>query len=187
MINKLLFWYTRGLPCRLIKLESGPYLERYLVGVLFGVMFYLHRFVSSDSERHVHNHPWKHGGSLILTGGYIEEYVTDICPHAGDSGCITEFKKRQLFNSVNGSKFHRIHNAKHHTWTLFFHGKRQRVKKHHDGTYYRVLKSWGFLEQAGTDDDGPTHTVFTPYKSRSGNPDDWSGVPPGRDAGRQPL
>lgn len=92
MMSKLLFKLTARLPCRLIQLDSGPYLERYYLGTLLGVTFYLHRFVSSDTERHLHNHPWGWGRALVLAGGYVEESVHDICPHANDSGCIMQRK-----------------------------------------------------------------------------------------------
>ena len=46
MIHKLLFKLTAGLRCKLIDREGAPYLERYYLGRLFGVTFYLHRFVS---------------------------------------------------------------------------------------------------------------------------------------------
>ena len=108
MISKLLYKLTANLPCRLIALDSGPYLERYYVGQLFGVTFYLHRFVSGDSERHLHNHPWRWGRALVLSGGYTEECVTDLCPAAGDSGCLIEERRIRWWNKVNGNHFHRI-------------------------------------------------------------------------------
>jgi hypothetical protein len=95
MINRALFNLTSRLPCRLIKPDDRPYLERYYVGQLFGVTFYLHRFVSADSERHVHNHPWTRGGSVILAGSYTEEIATDLCPHAGPAGSVLEPHKRR--------------------------------------------------------------------------------------------
>jgi len=178
MINRLLFWRTALLRCRLIDLSGKPYLERYFVGQLFGVTFYLHRFVSSDTERHVHNHPWRHGASIILAGSYIEEKVVDLCPPAGPSGAILERTYRRWFNRVNCNTFHRISNAPAGTWTLFFHGPRMRTET----TGHQ--KGWGFLESAHLV-TGEHVTVFTPYKSRGSHW--WLKAKLGKDIGRVPL
>lgn len=151
MLNKLLFKLTSRLPCRIIELDSGPYLERYYLGCFLGITFYLHRFVSSDSERHVHNHPWNWGASCILIGSYIEERCLDICPAVPGSGCLTQKVRRRWFNRVDGNTFHRIHDAKPGTWTLFFHGPRAMVGDWPDDMKKlglpRMPKGWGFLER----------------------------------------
>ncbi|WP_445364915.1 hypothetical protein ACJJJB_00140 (plasmid) [Microbulbifer sp. ANSA001] len=179
MLVRLLFWLSARLPCRLIPLESGPYLERYYLGQLFGMTFYLHRFVSSDSEKHLHNHPWEWGGSLILNGGYMEERAVDMCPVASSSGCLTEFKYRRWFNRVNANTFHRIHKAEPETWTLFVEGTRVMVGQ--------KRKGWGFFQQLrgfGEGEEGLI-TVFTPYPRSFGNW--WEGARRGGQAGRVPL
>ncbi|WKT59126.1 hypothetical protein Q2E61_09315 [Microbulbifer thermotolerans] len=176
VLNRLLFWLSGRLPCRQINLPSGPYLERYYLGRLFGVTFYLHRFVSSDSERHLHNHPWEWGGSVILTGSYIEERAVDLCPTAGPAGCATEMVRRRWFNRVDGNTIHRIHDAEPGTWTLFFHGPRAEVCGH--------PKGWGFLRQIG-DLDAGTVTMFVPYPHRHGNW--WETARAGNEIGRVPL
>ena len=135
MINNLLFKLAGNLPCRIIELDSGPYLERYYVGNVLGVTFYLHRFVSSDSEEHIHNHPWEWGRSVILTGSYIEE---TICDFSAD-GLITDKKRRRWLNRVDGNTFHRIHEAAPGTWSLFFHSPRAKIGG--------KSKGWGFLEK----------------------------------------
>lgn len=171
MLNRLLYALTADLPCRLIPLDSGPYLERYYVGQLFGVIFYLHRIVSSDSERHLHNHPWGWGRSLILNGGYIEEIVTDLTA----SGPLTERRRIRWWNKVDGAHFHRIHKAEPDTWSLFFHGPRARILR--GGA--SEPKGWGFLDFK----DGVT--AFRPFPSNSTAW--WEKAPRGRDAGREPL
>jgi len=184
MINRLLYHLTAALPCRLIpRNESEPYLERYYVGQLFGATFYLHRFVSNDEEPHLHNHPWGWGRALVLTGGYDEEVVTDLCPHAtpaGGSGCITERRRITWWNKVNGNHFHRIANAAPGTWTLFFHGPRTQVKMGEE----TKPKGWGFLENFyGV---GLHHvTVYRPFPVTSGAW--WLTAPKGRESGREPL
>lgn len=176
MIKKLLYRLTANLPCRLIELDSGPYLERYYVGQLFGVTFYLHRFVSPDSERHLHNHPWDWGRSLVLSGSYVEERAVDLCPHASASGCITQRRRIRWWNKVNGNDFHQIHDADPNTWTLFFHGKRTRIKC----GMASIAKGWGFLETV----DRET-TIFRPF--RSANSEWWLFAPLGSEAGRLPY
>lgn len=179
-MNKILFKLSAGLPCRLIALDSGPYLERYYLGQLWGATFYLHRFVSSDSERHLHNHPWAWGRALVLSGGYTEEYVTDLCPEAGESGCVTETTRVRWWNRVNGSHFHRISDAAPGTWTLFVHGERARVRK----GACSVLKGWGFLDSVyALGFHGVT--MFRPFNSNA--TEWWKNAPKGRDAGREAL
>lgn len=182
MINRLLYKLTAGLPARLIKLDGVPYIERYYLGTLLGVTFYLHRFVSSDSERHLHNHPWTNGAALILAGGYVEERVIDLCPFT-DSGCITESKYKRWWNRVDCNTFHRISDAKRGTWTLFMHGQRVRLG---DGR----LKGWGFLGSAAPWSHGKPNpvTVFTPYAGGEDKPEYarwWLDAPKGRDVGRE--
>ena len=184
MINRLLYQLTARLPCRLIpRAENEPYLERYYVGQLLGVTFYLHRFVSSDEEPHLHNHPWNWGRALVLAGSYDEEYVTDLCPHAtpsGGSGCLTETHRVRWWNKVNGNHFHRIANAQPGTWTLFFHGPRSQVRL---GQCSKP-KGWGFLENfygVGIHNV----TVFRPFPVTSGAW--WLTAPKGREAGRETL
>ena len=174
MINKLLYNLTARLPCRLISLDSGPYLERYYVGKVLGVTFYLHRFVSSDSERHMHNHPWTWGRALVLAGHYVEESCVDIA----ERGCITQHRVKRWSNRVDGNHFHRIHDAAPGTWTLFAHGERARVHR------YDCDKGWGFLDPRHVPGLGAT-TVFVPWMSAP--TDWWEEAAKGDEIGRQPL
>lgn len=176
MIHKILYWVSARLPCRLIELDSGPYLERYYLGSLFGTTFYLHRFVSSDSERHLHNHPWGWGRALVLAGGYEEERVVDLT-NVCENGCLTQITQVNWWNVINGNTFHRITNARLNTWTLFAHGPRVRVRK----GCCSVLKGWGFLEHkylVGYHDS----VYFVPWQGTSSKW--WLTAPLGRDAGR---
>ena len=177
MIHKILYSLTANLPCRLIDLPTGPYLERYYLGRVCGVTFYLHRFVSSDSERHLHNHPWTWGRSLILSGGYVEERATDICPHASASGCVTHQRRIRWWNRVNAATFHQIHAAKPNTWSLFFHGPRATVMR--NGR--RAYKGWGFIQRQDLP-DGEKVTAFFPFPSSTSKW--WLTAPDGRSAGR---
>ena len=187
MMNKFLFWLSSFLPCRLIKLDSGPYLERYYVGQLFGVTFYLHRFVSSDSERHMHNHPWGWGRALVLCGRYVETSVIDICPHANVSGALLTRRYIRWWNRVDGNHFHQISDAAPGTWTLFFHGPRLDAEGNPVTSKQGAtkLKGWGFLERERYTADGYV-TVFVPYDSAS-NLRWWHKAPLGRDIDRVPY
>lgn len=188
MINYLLFMWTANLPCRLIYVADKPYLERYYLGMVLGWTFYLHRFVSADAERTVHNHPWWHSFSIILSGWYLEDVVTDLCPQL-DDGVVLHRRRIAWFNFIRGSTFHRIAELRPGTWTLFFHGARAVVgeeQKWVRGVKVRepVLKGWGFLEveQRSTS----RVTTFKPFPP-SYKLDWWTDAALGRDATREPL
>ena len=129
MIEKLLVRITDRLPCRMIDGHGGePYLERYYLCGILGWHAYLHRFVASDPDRGLHDHPWRHAISLVLTGGYRERRL-------GPAGVEHERSLRPFrFNWVRGDDFHRVLlDQGSSAWTLFLHGPR--------------AKGWGFLRQ----------------------------------------
>jgi len=56
--------------------ETIPYLERYYAGTLRdGADLWFHRFLTNDSERHLHSHPFNFR-TIMLCGGYTEEFLT---------------------------------------------------------------------------------------------------------------
>ena len=171
MLNRLLYRLTANLPCRLIPLPSGPYLERYYVGQVFGWTLYLHRFVRADSERHLHNHPWWHGFAVVLTGWYVESRAVDFMHRLQPFQMITEEHTVRWYNRVDGNTLHRITDVKPGTWTLFCHGQRARVRMGSAS----VPKGWGFIERG-------EFKPATPSQS-----DWWLTAPKGRDAGRESL
>lgn len=165
MMAKFLYWITGYLPFREISDGDTTYLERYYIATLFGWRFYLHRFVGSDPDRGLHDHPWSKAYSLILSGWYYE---------------VTRSGERMVrwFNSLTGDTFHRVVLPRdrsivyeygkpwqQHCWTLFFH-------KAGD------VKPWGFwreheqrLVDIGFDKGGAT---FQPYTyQREGSQKDW--------------
>lgn len=168
MIARILYKLTKKRPCRLIYLDGEkPYLERYFVGRFFGLTFYLHRFVSGDSDRHVHDHPWTIARSWILCGGYTERRLIGLCP---EKGMITEDRKLRLgnVNTIKGFDFHQVMDPRPGTWTLFWHSRR--------------VKFWGFMEELGN------HSVI--YHQPLGIYDSgewWNDCPIGDDSGREPL
>jgi hypothetical protein len=115
--------------------DGAPYLERYYIlhngdySWLPGI--YLHKFVSSDEDPELHNHPWGTSLSLILSGGYTEEQRFKLAP----STYQVEYNKfgPGFFNLVRRDDFHRIELDENPTWTLFFSGDRQ--------------QDWGFWSQ----------------------------------------
>lgn len=172
MIHRILYRLTAHRPARLIKLDGAPYLERYYLGSLFGVTFYLHRFVAADGERHAHNHPWTWGRSLVLCGWYDEEAVIDLTP-ATLTGYVSEIRRVNWWNHINGNHFHRIAAAAPNTWTLFFHGPRAVLPG-------GALKGWGFIET------GPPSDVVA-FRQDPGKPYAWwYSAPLGYQSGREP-
>lgn len=144
MIKAILFWLSGFLPLRVINDGNRPYLERYYLCTVLGWRFYLHRFVGSDPDRGLHDHPWSKAYSLILSGWYWEETRCGM-------------RKVRWFNSLTGDSFHRVVLPCASTpdrdwflravcpdrirdvpcWTLFFH----RVGD---------AKDWGFLRESAT-------------------------------------
>jgi hypothetical protein len=143
MIESLLLRLTDRLPCRIIDGEHGePYLERYYLGGLdwiglTGWHAYIHHFVDSDPDRGLHDHPWRHAVSLVLTGGYDELRFADGSSSAEpmDTAGQQPILRRRIrpwrINRLRGNDYHRILlRDGRPAWTLFLHGPR--------------VKGWGF-------------------------------------------
>lgn len=68
-------WFHRlvsGKPHQIIGSGSNPYMHRwYLVPTNPWVKVYVHKFLRSDDDRALHDHPWSFV-SVILRGGYVE-------------------------------------------------------------------------------------------------------------------
>lgn len=127
MIRRFLFWLTGRLPARAIDGDDGePYLERYFLFDFLGVKAYIHRFVASDPDRGLHDHPWGRSLSLVLVGGYRE------VRRRGTQAARCRSLEPWRLNYIRGSDFHRIVlDPGEEAWTLFLHGAR--------------TKGWGFL------------------------------------------
>ncbi len=139
LLESLLRRIADQLPCRIIDGEAGePYLERYYVAGAFGWHAYLHRFVDSDPDRGLHDHPWDRALSLVLTGGYDELRFARL-PQANPGVAMlgeAPIRSRQLrpwrLNLLRGTDYHRVVlRGGRPAWTLFVHGPR--------------VKGWGFL------------------------------------------
>jgi hypothetical protein len=114
--------------------DGQPYLERYYLATLFGVRLYRHRFVASDPDRGLHDHPWAWSGAWVLSGGYTE------LRERGTKDGTTVVVERQLWagaiNRLDAQTRHRIVLQEgRQAWSLFAHGRR--------------VKGWGFLSKDG--------------------------------------
>jgi hypothetical protein len=132
---------ARNRPCRVLKAEGRPYLERYYLSEIFGVRAYLHRFVDGDYSEALHHHPWSWSGSLILSGSYKEERIDSPVLHNGFvAESVLSFTTRTLttgsLNAISAKTLHRIVDPAPGTWTLFIHVSRKTQK-------------WGQLVPAG--------------------------------------
>lgn len=101
--------------------HDNPYLLRWFViprNPVFNV--YLHRFLRSDDDRALHDHPWANC-SFLLEGSYTE--------HTIDAGGINRMRLRQAgewYFRPSGKMAHRIELTDGPCWTLFITGPRYR-------------------------------------------------------------
>ncbi len=147
MIRRLLLAYSNTRPVKVISDGGRRYLERYFVCSVFGVRVYLHRFVDSDPDRGLHDHPWRWAASLVLAGWYWEQTRQSGGP-----------RRVRWFNLLTGDTFHRVllPVKLDEVWTLFI-------------VPARDVKEWGFLR-----DKGQMGQVFTPYDyGVAGKPARW--------------
>lgn len=114
--------------------DGSVYLWKFLLAEHDGERLYLHRFMRSDEDRELHNHPWP-GRSLILVGGYLEERreADRVVEHVYAPGDI---------NALEANTFHRVDLLERDCWTLFWTGPKE--------------QSWGFWDR----DIG----TFTPWR-----------------------
>lgn len=183
-MNTLLYWLTNRLPCRIISDDGTPYLERYYICTLFGVRFYLHRFVGSDPARGLHDHPWAWARSIVLSGWYFEERRDG------------KLHKVRWFNKLTGDTFHRVILPKHDVWvtthyehgnvtsssqwvrcdqpcwTLFFHAA-------------EYSKPWGFLKMRDSTGMGYWKPWNWPSNGMGSSKPWWLKAPKGRDEPRR--
>ncbi len=129
MLRTVLSTLVRVLPKPRVITEADhtPYLSRwYLLGgdrddpALSWLPFnvFLHKFHQSDADDELHSHPWTWGLSLILVGGYSEEYRTS----------ENQVRRRTLkpgsLNYLKATTFHRVDLLDEDAWTLFIAGPR---------------------------------------------------------------
>jgi hypothetical protein len=170
-LSDVLYRFTSHLRCRIINGNKGePYLERYhLFRFPGGGGVYIHRFIDSDPDRGLHDHPWNAAISLVLSGSYKELRLGE---ENNKKKVVDRVVKAWHLNRINGDDFHRIvMNSNKPVWTLFAHT--------------RKIKDWGFLrvsEQGETD--------YTPHSQVINEPSHdlwWKSAPRGKNVERYPL
>lgn len=144
-MRQLLMRLTADLPCKVIKEGDVVFLERCYIGTLFGVTFYTHRFLASDPDRGLHDHPWRWALSLLLCGWYLEErrgYASPVLRRLDAKMAAMGLRQegvhtRQVHwvNWLRGDDFHRVvlPYGVREVWTLFMHRSGPNAKP------------WGFL------------------------------------------
>lgn len=160
LMNKILFFISGFMKCKLIKGDEGqPYLERYMVarwGKDGEKTLFLHRFLDSDPDRGIHDHPWN-SRSFIVAGGYNEKRL--IKQHGVEKVIIRDILPLS-FNTIRKDDFHQIIlKEKTPAWTLFYHGKR--------------VKHWGFQHYNVNHDESIEKTEFVPYQDRTNPNERW--------------
>jgi hypothetical protein len=102
--------------------DIGDYMHRWILTMPWGTLR-LHKILRSDSDRHLHDHPWDFT-SLILRGSYVELTPTGTTTYS--PGDINRKKAEDIHRLVltNGS-----------VWTFVVSGPKRR--------------SWGFHTEAG--------------------------------------
>lgn len=131
------------------------YLRRHFLRKGRWASYFLHWFATADQDEWVHDHPWRFGIAIVLTGWYIEERAKWFDPRLG---AVLKRRKIRWFNFLTARTLHRVAEAKPGTWTLFIHFGR--------------IKEWGFFEgqtlpqrKGDTDELQPTDCVvyYQPY------------------------
>lgn len=112
----------RGLPQRDITGPDGSlYMRQYLLSNSRrkdSWRLRIHHFVRGDEDRELHNHPW-YGLSLILSGGYREEYRAPNEDTLQLDVVRTRDVKPWRFNFITPRTFHRVDLLERDAWTLF--------------------------------------------------------------------
>lgn len=129
--DKLMAIATKRPPDFIVGGKDNPYLLRWFViprNPVFNI--YLHRFLRSDEDRALHDHPWA-SVSWILQGAYTEHEVLYGGVKTRDWLIEGDIKFR-----ASGKFAHRVELTDGECWTLFVTGPRYR--------------NWGFhCEKAG--------------------------------------
>lgn len=172
MLGKPLYKLTANRPCRLIGSNGKRYMERYYLGNVLGLTFYLHRFVSSDGDRALHDHPWRFSMGICLTGGYLERRLRWFNPKNGFD-CAEKKVRPGRFNLIRATTFHQILSTQPETWTLFFHSPK--------------FKGWGFMHRIEEIDSQGVTRIVPHYEADSdGNSHKkwWLDAPTGKKSDR---
>lgn len=119
-----------NLRCTVIFEEGTPYLARFYLGhktPAADLSVYLHYFFSSDDPDFLHNHPWRESHSVILTGGYREEYfIENDGTQSPPRGSVVQeaVHRPKDWVRITQDRFHRVELLEDRCWTLFISGAR---------------------------------------------------------------
>ena len=111
-----LIYLTKDMPMKQIDVGGKPYLQRYFVGEDASGQTWLHRFLTADSERYLHSHPWT-GTSMILCGNYTEQLRPVGAPDSGEWDRLRYLSSGDT-NQITPQTVHRIVSVRPDTWTL---------------------------------------------------------------------
>lgn len=153
---------TADMPMKLIQIDGKPYLERYFAGRYIGFDIWLHRFLSADGDRHLHNHPFR-SESAVLCGLYREDGGSGEVWREG--GKLGQWGEKIIQGNniawlkadtsiIDAHHWHRIVEVDPNTWTA--------LRVYHKGR----IPYWFFIDDEGNNQPMPS----------SGN-DWWHGLP----------
>lgn len=167
MLNTLLYKLGSHLPARAIFINNQPYMERYFLFRAFGYTAYLHRFLSCDGDRWVHDHPWKTSYGIPLRGSYTQDKASiNKAIKRGETrrairSSMQKISRLQI-NKIKSSDWHRIVRVEPGTWTLFIHSTPR-------------IQHWGFIKRNQED-----AFYYAPHESET-DPDWHLEAPRGKD------
>ncbi|MBW0450862.1 hypothetical protein [Paraburkholderia phenoliruptrix] len=121
LADRIIAHVTRRAPDVVIGDRANPYLIRWWViprNRFFNV--YLHRFMRSDDDRALHDHPWTNL-SILLRGTYTEHTIAP-----GGINVRTERSAGEWKLRLSGKFAHRIELTHGECWTIFITGPRYR-------------------------------------------------------------
>jgi hypothetical protein len=121
LAEPLINYATRREPDFTIGRPGDTYLQRwYLIPKNRLLNIYIHRFIRSDDDRALHDHPWA-CMSILLRGRYVEHTVAAGGIHVRTERCAGDWKLRLL-----GGRAHRLELTHGECWTLFITGPKYR-------------------------------------------------------------
>jgi hypothetical protein len=104
--------------------DGSPYITRTLLPRIAGHRVMLHHIHRADSDRWLHNHPWREAAFRVVGGGYTEERLVD-------GQIVTTTLRAGDVNRLTHDTFHRVIAIEPNTWTVGVIGDR--------------MQDWGFL------------------------------------------
>jgi len=145
--NNAMMNLTQNLSMKQININGKPYLQRYFAGETQLGDVWIHRFLSQDTEPHLHNHGFEFI-TYPLRGGYTEQYMvndeiktrksirTDDAQDVAWRVSNPEYFQFATGRHVSVFDWHRIVEVEEHTWTGLL-------------VYKKRLPLWFFKDEEG--------------------------------------